>query len=170
MPLITVKAPAPALDPDTYLATLVGVRPLNMVTQYSKPDPKTGKPMAQDFIEWTWDVDGTEITSMCTLNFGEKATMTKILSALLGAGAVKVGMELEENDLVGNQVMIQVGLNDQGFSKIEGYVAAPKGKAEKQGALAALKAEVKGPAEAPAVTQTVSPKREDDEPEDDLPF
>ena len=78
MPLITVRAPAPAIDPGTYPATLIGVAPKRMVTQFSKNGEE------QDFLEWTWDVDGAEITSICTLDTGEKATMTKILGRAAG--------------------------------------------------------------------------------------
>jgi len=148
MALITVGAGTPVVPPGTYPATLVAVTPKRLATKYSDP-PGT----EQDFLEWTWLVDGpdkdVEITSLTSLATGPKSTMFTILTALLGAEAVTVGAGFDEKDLVGKAVMVQV-TEQEGFSKISGIIAAPaKGRTR------------------PAPVET---KVEETESEDDLPF
>jgi hypothetical protein len=160
VPLITVKAATPSIAPGTYLGTLVGIAPKSLVTQYSK----NGKP--DDFLEWTWDIDGDEITSLTTLATGPKSRIFEYLVALLGADKVQIDAGFEENDLVGKSAMLSIIINDDGFSKVDRIVAAPKAsKAPKAvpAAEAVYTAEVSAE-DAQALMGTA------DAPLDDLPF
>ena len=142
MPLITVKAGTPAVAPGTYTATLIGIAPKRMVTQYSKNGEE------QDFLEWTWDVNGTTITSLTTQATGPKSRIFEYLVALLGADKVVIDAGFEENDLVGKQVLVQIVATDDGFSKIDRIMGAPKGAAAPAAAPAPVAAAA---APAPAV-------------------
>lgn len=166
MPLITVSEGTPLLPPDSYPATLVGIAPKRLVTQYSKNGEE------QDFLEWTWLVEGpekdVEITSLTTLATGPKSKIMGYLVALVGAEKAQVGAGFDENDLVGKKVTVQTIVDDKGFSKIDNVVGAPKQRARPaqttpSGNGAAPEAPV---AEAPAAE---APQVEA-VPEDDLPF
>jgi hypothetical protein len=131
--------------------SLISIRPKRLVTKFSLNGEE------QDFSEWTWLVEGeekdAEITSLTSLATGPKSTMFMILQALLGADAVVVGAGFDEKDLVGRRVMVQV-VEQDGFSKIDKIVAAPRTKGSK-------------PAPAPVPAKA---DEDDDEPTDDLPF
>ena len=134
MPLITVKSGS-SVPAGTWLAELVGIAPKRMVTQYSKNGEE------QDFLEWTWLVHGregdAEVTSLTTTATGPKSRIFEYLVALLGADKVKVDAGFEESDLVGKQVMVQIVLTDDGFSKIDKIMGAPQGGAQPVAATAA---------------------------------
>ena len=150
MPVISVRAATPIVPPGSHPATLIDVTPKSMVTKFSKNGEE------QDFFEWTWDVDGEELTSLTTRQTGAKSRIIEYLVALLGPDGFKVGADIDTDDLVGKSVMLSV-IDDGGFSKVERVIAAPKGKAQ---------------------TAKVSPKRDDrgeetgvaEDNEDDLPF
>jgi hypothetical protein len=120
MALITVKAAVPLIAPGTYDATLIGIAPKRMVTQFSKNGEE------QDFLEWTWDVDGQTITSLTTVASGPKSRINEYLVALLGADKVTIGANFDEADLVGKVVMVQIVTTEDGFSKIDRLMAAKK--------------------------------------------
>jgi len=149
MPLITVSAGTPAIPAGTYPATLVGIRPKRMATQYSVPPGAE-----QDFLEWTWLVEGpdrdVEITSLTSLATSPKSRIFEYLLALVGKDAASIGAGFDEGDLVGKAVMVQTIETPEGFAKIDKIVAAPKGRTAPAGE------KVKAPT--PAVS------------EDDLPF
>lgn len=126
MPLITVKAAVPSIPAGTHRATLISIAPKSMVTQYSKIGPD-GKPLEQDFLEWTWDIKGETINSLTTVASGPKSRINEYLVALMGADKVQIGAGFEESDLVGKQVMAQVIVNDDGFSKIDRLMAVEAG-------------------------------------------
>jgi hypothetical protein len=150
MPLITVSAGTPALDPGTYPATLVGIAPKRLVTKFSKNGEE------QDFLEWSWLVEGPEkdieINSLTTLMTGPKSRIFEYLLALVGPEKAAVGAGFEEDDLVGKKVLVTTIVDDGGFAKIERIVAAPRGRAT--------------PAAAPATRAPQPPAVADD----DLPF
>lgn len=127
MPLITVSAGTPAIPTGTYPATLVGIAPKSLVTKYSK----NGE--AQDFLEWTWLVEGPEkdieINSLTTLATGPKSRIFEYLLALVGPDKAAVGAGFDENDLVGKKVLVKTVVDDGGFTKIDGVVAAPRSRA-----------------------------------------
>jgi hypothetical protein len=174
MPLITVKA-GTGMPPGTYPATLISISPKRMVTQYSKNGEE------QDFLEWAWDVDGTEIRSLTTTATGPKSRIFEYLVALLGADKVVVDAGFEENDLVGKRALLSLVLNDDGFSKVDRVVAAPK-QAPRAAQPAPRPSAVQPTPAAPApavgqrVTQQVIAPDDDDAPlpayagDDDLPF
>lgn len=147
MPLIVVGAGTPIIPPGTYPAALISIKPKRLVTKFSVNGEE------QDFLEWTWLVEGeekdAEINSLTSLATGPKSTMFMILTALLGPDAVTVGAGFDEKDLVGKRVMVQI-VEQDGFSKIDKIVAAPRGKTPK-------------PAPAPV-------EKDEDEETDDLPF
>jgi hypothetical protein len=153
VPLITVKAGTPIVPPGTYRADLVGIAPKRMVTAFSKNGEE------QDFLEWTWLVHGenkqAEITSLTSVATGPKSRIFEYLVALLGADKVKIDAGFDEADLVGKTVMVQIVATEDGFSKVDKIMGAPKGQTKAAPAAAA--------AEAPAApTQEALP--------DDLPF
>lgn len=153
MPLITVKSGS-SVPAGTWLADLLSIAPKRMVTQYSKNGEE------QDFLEWTWLVHGPEdgeINSLTTTATGPKSRIFEYLTALLGADKVKVDAAFEESDLVGKQVMVQIVITDDGFSKIDKIMGAPKGG--------------KAPAAAPAAAQPAAAEVDaGPSKDDDLPF
>jgi hypothetical protein len=158
MPLITVKAQAPAIPPGTYLGTLISVRPKRLVTQYSKNGEE------QDFLEWTWAVEGIEINSLTTLASGPKSRIFEYLTALFGADKVVVDAGFEENDLVGKVALLSIITNDDGFAKIDRVVSAPRTSQPKAAAPKAPTAPVADPGDQPVPVEALG------EAEDDLPF
>jgi len=158
VPLITVKSGS-SVPAGTWLAELVGIAPKRMVTQYSKNGEE------QDFLEWTWLVHGKdgdgEINSLTTTATGPKSRIFEYLVALLGAAKVQVDAGFEESDLVGKQVMVQIVITDDGFSKIDKIMGAPSGG---KATAAAPAAPQPAAAEQPAVVDAGPAK------DDDLPF
>jgi hypothetical protein len=151
MPLFTINAGTPSVPAGTYPATLISITPKRMASQFADPPGSE-----QDVLEWTWLVEGpekdVEITSLTSYATSPKSNIRKYLVALIGAEkATAEGTGFDEADLVGKKVMVGVVVADNGFSKIDTVVAAPRGR---QAAAAAA------PAAAPSVQA----------PEDDLPF
>jgi len=155
VPLIEVKPGTPLIPQGTYLAVLTGIKPKKLHTQYSKPG------VEDDFLEWTWEIDTdektVEITSLTSLATGPKSRIYEYLLALVGPEKAQIGAGFEETDLVGKTVMASVVVTEDGFSKIETIVPAPKTRAAAPAA--APKAEAKPVEVAPSPA-----------PEDDLPF
>jgi hypothetical protein len=120
MPLITVKDAVPTIPAGTYKATLIGITPKSLVTRYTK-DPN--KP--DEFLEWSWDIQGTELRSLTTVASGPKSRINEYLVALLGASAVQVGAGFDEGDLVGKSIYVQVVIDEDGWSKIDRVMALP---------------------------------------------
>lgn len=130
MGLITVGSGAPEneVEAGTYPATIANVGVKNIDVK----NPQFGEAGPRDFYEWKVAIDGTEddegiplyvegLTSMAT---GPKSNTFKYLTAILGA--IAVGQDFEESDLVGKHVMAVVDLNKDGFSRLVDLVAAPK--------------------------------------------
>src|SRR5262245_32052430 len=122
MPLIVVTEGTPALEPGSYPATLVAIKPKRLVTQYSKNGEE------QDFLEWTWLVEGPdkdiEITSLSTTATGPKSKIVTYLTALVGSA--EIGAGFDEKDLVGKKVIVATVVDANGFSKIDNVLAPPK--------------------------------------------
>lgn len=159
MPLITVKDAAPVIPAGTYVATLIGIAPKSLVTKYTK-DPN--KP--DDFLEWTWDIQGTEIRSLTTVASGPKSRINEYLVALLGTAKVQVGAGFDEGDLVGKSILAQIVVDEDGWSKIDRVMAAPAAAPAPAAAAAPTPTPVPVPvpvaAEAPTGAEAL----------DDLPF
>lgn len=130
MPLIEIKPGTPMVPAGTYNASLIGIRPRRMVSQFSNPPGQE-----EDRLEWTWLVDGpdkeVEVTSLTTLATSPKSKIFAYLLALVGPEKAAVGAGFEESDLVGKPVMVSIVVSEDGFSKIDTVVAAPKGKGGK---------------------------------------
>ena len=152
MPLITVSAGTPAIPAGTYPASLVSVAPKRLVTQFSNPPGSE-----QDFLEWTWLVEGPErdieITSLTSLATGPKSRIFEYLLAMVGPERAAIGAGFDEADLVGKSVMVSTVETPEGFAKIDKIVAAPKTR--------------RGSAPTPAAAPVAESK---DEKDDDLPF
>jgi hypothetical protein len=162
VPLIEVKPGTPMVPAGTYSASLIGIRPRRMVSQFSNPPGQE-----EDRLEWTWLVDGpdkeVEITSLTTLATGPKSRIFEYLLALVGPDKAQVGAGFEESDLVGKGVMVSVIVNADGFSKIDTIVAAPVVGAK-------AKASANGASSPAAPVERVKAPEPDPAPEDDLPF
>lgn len=148
MPLITVKEAVPVVAPGTYRATLIAVRPKKLATRYSKPGTE------DDFLEWSWDINGEEVRSLTTVASGPKSKINEYLVALMGADKVQIGAGFDEGDLVGKQAMLQIVLNEDGFSKVDRLMAVPKD----------------GGTPIPQATIAPAEQGTGSEPPDDLPF
>jgi hypothetical protein len=126
MPQIRITAGGPMIAPGTYNATLVGCEDKHLVTKFTGED-------GDDFLEWTWAIEGpqgdVEITSLTSLSTAPKSTMFSYLVAMLGASKAQVGADFDtDRDLVGKRVMVGIITTDEGFSKINGVMAAPVGR------------------------------------------
>jgi hypothetical protein len=145
MPLIVVKDAVPTVAPGTYLATVIAVTEKSLVTKFSKD----GKP--DDFLEWTWDINGEEVRSLTSVASGPKSRTNEYLVALFGANKVNVGAGFDEKDLVGKSAMVQIVLNEEGFSKVDRVMAAPAGGAKAKATEAQPITEAEAAAEAATV-------------------
>jgi hypothetical protein len=150
MPLFTINAGTPTVPAGTYPATLISITPKRMASQFADPPGSE-----QDVLEWTWLVEGpekdVEITSLTSYATSPKSNIRKYLVALIGAEkATAEGTGFDEGDLVGKKVMVGVVVADNGFSKIDTVVAAPRGR--------------QAAAAAPAPVAAAAPV------DDDLPF
>lgn len=165
MPLITVGAGAATdIKPGTYEGTLTAVNERMIVSTFNNPNNEE-KP----FFEWVFALsDGSEVQGLSSAFTGPKSTTFKYLVALMGADAVKQGADFELSDLVGKHALVQIGINDQGWPRIEGVfppvvqAPAPVGGKVKPAPVSPIRAaEPEDVAEAFAVGGPV---------EDDLPF
>lgn len=158
MPILTVTAGTPSVQPGTYLADLIAVKPKRMATQYSNPPGQE-----QDFLEWTWllhtDEDDVEVSSLTTNAMTPRSRLvTEYLPALVGSDKVQIGAAFDTDKFIGRRVMVQTVVSDTGFAKIDKIVAAPRSKP------------ATAPAPVPSPAQVTLAEVMDDGPEDDLPF
>jgi hypothetical protein len=158
VPVITVSQGTPVLPPGSYQATLIDVVPKSFPTKYSKNGED------QNFFEWTWDVDGIEITSLTTQATGAKSRINEYLTAMLGKDGFKIGDNIDTDDLIGKQVTLAI-IEDNGFSKVDrvvGPMKAPAPKAQPVGKVSPKRQEE--PDEAPAIDESMDPGDQDDLP------
>lgn len=152
MPRITLTSGSPVIEPGVYLADLIDVREKRLVTAFSKNGEE------QDFFEWFWMVHGPDgdlqITSLTSLSPHPMSNITKYMTALVGADKAKPGLDMDTDELIGKTALVQIGLNDAGFARIEQIMAAPKTQKGQKAA---------SPAPAPVATEVLTE-------EDDLPF
>lgn len=122
-----VSAGTPVVPAGSYPATLIDIREKQVPSQFTNPPGQL-----VDSLEWVWLVEGpeqdVEITSLTSLAVTPKSNILKYLRAMLGAENVQLDMEINGDDLIGKKVMVGVIVADNGFSRIESVLAAPRAR------------------------------------------
>ena len=148
MPLAEVQ-PRDVVAPGTYEGVVVSVEKDIIV-------PRQGKNAGQDVpvLRWNFDIGAEETVESITGRdpSSEKSNLFKYFVALLGSDR-DAWLRAEMSDLVGRKALVTVGLNDDGWNRIDGVTAMP----------------VKRQAPAPVVTSEPESPPDVEEP-GDLPF
>jgi hypothetical protein len=157
MPLITVTAGTPVLRPrPTKRRSSASSR--KNVDQFSKPGGE------DDFLEWTWLVEGddkdVEITSSIRRNRTQVPHL-RIPDGTDGAGNVNINDGFEENDLVGKKAQLSIIVTEDGSPR--STRSCPGGPASGVGPASTTPRRSEPPVVAPSNAST-------DGLDDDLPF
>lgn len=128
MPLITIGAGYTELEPGTYPVTLTRVVEKTIAGQVTEFNP-SGED--QQVFEWTFNVDSDddeviEVQGLSSTKTGQKSKLSAFITALAGPDALKPGSRFELNDLLGKSALATVGLNKNGYPRVEGLTALPK--------------------------------------------
>jgi len=149
MPLAEVQ-PRDIVPAGTYEGVVVSVEKDIIV-------PRQGKNAGQDvpILRWNFDIGATETVESITGRdpSSEKSNLFKYFVALLGNDR-DAWLTAEMSDLVGRKALVTVGINDDGWNRIDGVTAMPVRRAAPT------------PVEPAPVAATVSPLREPEVPED----
>lgn len=165
MPLITVGSGASELDPGTYPVTCVGVEQKTITVENED----------RQVFEWKFNVDTDddeviEVNGLTSIMTGPKSKTAQFIAALLGPDALQPGAEFDLPDFVGKSALATVGLNKNGYPRVEGLVAIPK-VAKRKAAPVVVQQDEDEEEEAPAPVKKAKPIREQvADSEDDLPF
>lgn len=138
-PILNFGKPVPKADPGTYPAKLVGIEPFTVFE---------GTPDAKPLIRWQFSLDGTEDPEMPGFEIileGVSSTATGKRSKMRGWVTAIYGQEIESavnlttlrQWLIGKPCMVAVTINDDGYSKVDGILAAPRRPAAPQPVTAA---------------------------------
>lgn len=169
MPLITVGAGASELDPGTYPVTCVGVEQKTITVENED----------RQVFEWKFNVDTDdpdeviEVNGLTSIMTGPKSKTAQFISALLGPDALQPGAEFDLPDFVGKSALATVGLNKNGYPRVEGLVAIPKVAKRKATPVAVQQDdedEDETPAPAPAKPKVKPIREQVADDETDLPF
>jgi hypothetical protein len=119
MPVITVGSGAATdIKPGTYEATLIAVNVKHLVPGFNNPNNEE-----KMFYEWVFALDNGEQVQGLTSSFtGPKSTTFKYLVALEGPDKVVPGVGFDTDLLIGKRALVQIGLNDNGWPRIEGLM------------------------------------------------
>jgi hypothetical protein len=94
--------------------------------------PKTGKQAGQNvpILRWVFDIGGEENVESITGRdpSSEKSNLFKYFVALLGSDR-NAWLTAEMSDLVGRKALVTVGINDDGWNRIDGVTAMPIARA-----------------------------------------
>ena len=182
-PLISVGSGAPDLgiDPGTYEAVCVGVKPRTISSEYGENQP---------MLEWHFNILTADpnsvipVQGLTSMFSGPKSKTYAFLTAL--RGKVETGQTFDEADLVGAPCWVKIEPNAKGWMRVvdviapprtAGKPAAPRPAPEPEPAPAAatnvspIRASTKAPAAAkPAARPTVRQSAEPEGDNGDLPF
>lgn len=123
MPLLTVNAGGPDVEPGTYEVTLTAIEGPRTITA------KTGPNAGTDFeiFEWQFALeDDTIITATTSTASGPKSKMYGFLTALLDGQPPAVGSSFEAGDLVGRMCLATVVQSESGWPRIDHLTAKPR--------------------------------------------
>lgn len=121
MPLVEIQ-PRSDLAPGTYEGVVVSVTKDIIV-------PKQGKNAGQDVpvLRWVFSIPDADDTIESITGrdpSSEKSNLFKYFVALIGPDR-KTWETVEQEDLVGRQALITVGLNDSGYPRVDGVTGRP---------------------------------------------
>ncbi len=172
MPLITVGAGVQELEPGTYPVTVTNVVQKTISGVISEYNP-TGAD--QQVFEWSFNVDTDddeeiEVQGLTSTMTGPKSKLARFLAALLGPDALQPGAEFDLPDLVGKSALAKVGLNKNGYPRVEDLMAKPKAikKAKPAPVLEEVEEDEEEAPKPPKKAKPISAQASDDET--DLPF
>lgn len=171
-PLITIGAGAQDIEPGTYPVTVVNVTPKTINGVVSEYNPSGAD---QEVFEWAFNVDtddeeAIEVTGLTSRMTGPKSKLARFLAALLGPDALQPGAQFELSDLVGKSALAKVGLNKNGYPRVEDLMAKPKAvkKAKPPVLVEVEEDEEEAPAPPRKAAKPIRAQAADDT--DDLPF
>lgn len=173
MPLITVGAGAQDIEPGTYPVTVTNVVQKTISGVISEYNPSGAD---QQVFEWSFNIDTDddeeiEVQGLTSTMTGPKSKLARFLAALLGPDALQPGAEFDLPDLVGKSALAKVGLNKNGYPRVEDLMAKPKPVKKVKPAPAPVLEDVEEEEEAPKPKKAAKPIRaQASDDEDDLPF
>ena len=145
MPFITVGATSD-VDAGTYEATLTAINEKMVPSKFNNGEDAPA-------LEWVFALDnGDEVNGLTSTYTSPKSKAFAYLTALLGKSRVVAGAGFELDDLIGKRALVQVGINDGGWPRIENVMP------------------VMAKSKAKAAPVAVEPDEDEDETTSDLPF
>jgi hypothetical protein len=112
MPFITVGTQSD-IAPGTYAATLTAINEKMVPSKFNNGDDAPA-------LEWVFALDnGDEVNGLTSTYTSPKSKAFGYLVALLGKERVQSGAEFELDDLIGKRALVQVGINDGGWPRVE---------------------------------------------------
>ena len=123
MPLLTVNAGGPDIEPGTYEVTLTAIEGPKTITA------KTGPNAGTDFeiLEWQFALeDDTVITATTSTASGPKSKMYGFLTALLDGQPPAIGQSFEAGDLVGRMCLATIIQSESGWPRVDHLTARPR--------------------------------------------
>lgn len=173
MPLITIGAGIPDIEPGSYPVTVVNVVRKTIPGTVNEYNPSGAD---QEVYEWTFNVDSDddeiiEVQGITSTKTGEGAKLIRHLTALLGPDVLKPGANFDLPDLIGKSAIAKVGVNARGYARVEELMAIPKPTKRPKPVVLEDIEEDEEPAPAPAKRKPIAAVVADpDEDETDLPF
>lgn len=81
-------------------------------------------------MEWQFAVeegeDVIEVSGTTTTATGPKSKAFRWITALVGAANVKPGANFQPSDLIGLEAQLVIGVNKNGYSKVDDVTALPR--------------------------------------------